>query len=267
MPTTWRAALGSLALVAGLAYAAIPQPRLEAEHVWSTLGDGVRVDWTALSVEVQRTANDPHAITDSKPSEQRAIDEVDAAFPDALNPLPVTPTRTLGEVRGRPIEAGQTGWEIARSSYAARGPVTVAGRAPILPLVSGWLREQAHAAPPRTFARPEQGQAVTGVVIDARGTDARPVVVPQVVGPAGEIVYDAFLWQDLAYSRAPVVWVPSAAAREAQVAGANPVFVRAVGGGLGTVDVDADGAAALRALVEGTVLGDGAFVIIVDRER
>jgi hypothetical protein len=254
------------ALSAGLAVAAIPQPRLEAEHVWSTLGDGARVDWTSLSVEVQRTANDPHAVTDSKPSEQRAIDDVDGAFPDAVNPLPVTPTRTLADVRGRPLEAGQTGWEIARSAYAARGPVTVTGRAPVLPLVSGWLREQAHPAPPRTPARPGDGAAVTGVVLDARGTRARPVVVPQVVGPAGEVVYDAFLWQDLAYSRAPVVWVPSAATREAQAAGPNPLFLRATGGGLGTVDVDAAGAAALRALGDGPVLGDGAFVIVVDRE-
>jgi hypothetical protein len=35
---------------------------------------------------------------------------------------------------------------------------------------------------------------------------------------------------------------------------------------LGTVDVDAAGAAALRALGDGPVLGDGAFVIVVDRE-
>ena len=104
------------------------------------------------------------------------------------------------------------------------------------------------------------------MVLDARGTGARPVVVPQVVGPGGEVVYDAFLWQDLAYSRAPVVWVPSAATREAQAAGVNPLFLRATSGSLGTVDVDAAGAAALRALGDGPVLGDGAFVIVVDRE-
>jgi hypothetical protein len=258
-------ALGA-GVVGGLSLAAIPQPRIEAEHVWTSPSEGVRIDWTSLSVEVQRTASDPHALTDSKPSEQRAIDEVDAALPDVLNGLHVTPDRTVSDARGRELQSDQTGWEIARTSYAARGPVTVTGRASVLPLVSGWLREQAHPAPPRSPVLLGGAQETTGVVLDARGTGVLPVVVPRVIGPSGEVVHDAFLWQDLAYSRAPVVWVPSAATREAQAAGVKPLFLRAIGGGLGTIEVDAATADKIRALAETSVLGDGAFVIVVDRE-
>jgi hypothetical protein len=243
------------------AWAAVPVAPAGASvlsPVKRPLGDGAVIDWTHLVLEVTAVGFDPLLKSDSKPLEQQAITKVDARISEVVSLVPVSPEETLGSVNPRAAQDAMAAWRVSESRYFDAGPVQVVGSLEIQPLAAGWQWQRAERSP-------EEVPGTTGIVIDARGKGVEPVLAPRVVDDAQALIYDGKLWKDVAYQRSPVVWVSDPAHPQAQAAGVQPMFLVAKGGGAGWIQLDADGAARLRAVAaSGRVLGDGALVIVVE---
>jgi hypothetical protein len=237
---------------------------VEDGHARRRFGDGTVLDWTSLELEASVRVSNSLSKMDNKPAEQEAMTRIDELMAELLGRVPVAPGLLLQEARADGLFVSASAWSVVETRYYAAGAVEVVGRAPILPLISGWQHARALvpvAAEPRAeIAGP------TGLVIDARGTPVQPVLAPHVVDETGTILVDGVLSRDVAFSRSPVTWVGSAVALQAQVAGDRPVFARAVGGGMGTIVLGPEGAAAVRAVHDRKFLRAGAVVVVVDAD-
>lgn len=246
----------SLLLVAALTVLSAAEP---AADVRRPLSAGASVNWTRLLVEVRAVGDDALQKLDSKPIEQRAIHAVDQRIGEDCAGVPLRADVRLGDVRERIRTDAMNAWRIIESRYHAAGQVEVVGTIELLPLFSPWQHQRSLAAP--VVDHP----GATGVLIDARGLGAGPVVAPRVLGPEGEVLYDGTVWKDVAWQRAPVVWVGDPAHPAAAAAGTEPAIFVAVGAALGEVQLSAADAARFKAEVVPTrALGDGAVVIVVD---
>ncbi len=217
------------------------------------------MNWSRMQVEVTAGAEDVNLAKDNRPLEQHAIVSVDGRVGAACSAVPLRSSVLLQDVVQGIEDTSRATWIIREGRYYRDGRVEVVGVVDVLPLVAGWSRSRA-ASPPTAGS-----DAPTGVVIDARGLDVDPVFAPRFRGPSGEVLYDSILWSDVAFSRAPVVWVSDPAHEAAARAGRSPIFFVAEGVLGGDLVLGAEDTAAFAARVEGArTLGDGTVVVVID---
>jgi hypothetical protein len=230
----------------------------EPTDVRRAIGQGVDVNWTRLEVEVVGRAVDPTLKLDSKPLEQRAISLIDERVGADCGRVPVRADALLSELAGKAATDARNGWSIREGRYYADGPVEIVGVVALQPLLAGWMRQRAVPGPPLA----EGG--VSGVLIDLRGQVIRPTYAPRVLGPEGEVLFDSVLWDDVAFLRAPVVWVSDPAHAEARRAGGSPAFFVATARDTDIVLSAEDAARFLAEVVPTRAIGDGSVVLVVD---
>ena len=230
----------------------------EMPDVRRSLGGGVVANWTELRLEVVGVAVDPTLALDTKPLEQRAITAIDARVGDDCARVPLRGEVTLADVAPRVAAEALNSWTISEGRYHENGVVEVVGVVELQPLAAGWMSKRAVPGPPLT------GEGATGVVVDLRGTGIRPTYAPVIVDKQGEVLYDSVLWADVAFLRAPVVWVSDPAHPEAQRAGASPSFFVASADGARIVLAPREAQRFRTEVVPTRMIGEGAVVLVVD---
>lgn len=242
------------------ATASTPSASLAPADVRRPLGDGAWVNWSRMRVEALGVAEDPKLAHDNRPLEQLAISTVDEAIGPACAKVRVRSNTDMSDVVSGVSSTVLATWTIAEGRYFRNGKVEVVGVVDILPLLAGWNRRRAQPAPDGGGHR-----GPTGLVVDARGHNVDPVFAPRVVDDKGELLYDSVLWNDSAFSHAPVVWVSDPAHPAAARAGADPMFVVLDRFAWGELALSASDSAQVRDQFVGSrVLGDGTVVVVVD---
>lgn len=228
------------------------------QPVRRSVGDRAVIDWSRLVLEVSASGFDPLLKSDSKPLEQQAISAIDARIGALAAEVPLRVDLRLGQASPHVVKDALAGWAVRESRYYAAGPVEVVGELDLQPVAALWLSQRA-VVPPATAEGP------SGVLIDARGRGVEPVLAPMLVDPAGGVLYDGTVFKDVAYARAPVVWVSDPAHPDAQRAGRDPAFFVAMGGGPGVVQLSEGDAVRFRGTVAvSRAIGEGNVVIVVD---
>lgn len=188
----------ALLAVVGCGCAAWAAPAEEAgfPSVVRRVGGG-EVDWTTLTLRV-RSASDLQvgAWKDRRMQEQDALDRLKPQVAAAARAVPVDPASTMGDrldagsELGLALEDGLGRWRIEETRYRAdAGGVEMAARLDL----REWVRpvlESAGAPTPPGVVGPE---GATGIVVDARGTDFEPCVLPEIVVQDGPPVLSAAL--------------------------------------------------------------------------
>ncbi|GFM37508.1 LPP20 family lipoprotein [Desulfovibrio psychrotolerans] len=179
--------------------------------------------------------------------------------------------RTAGQQAGgadgrTAVNEGTGGHDIAVPVVAS--PVTPVVPQPVVPGVQSPIAADMNSSVPRMAAVAQAGP-FTGVLIDARGLDARPALIPVVQDEPGSDVYGS----RLANRETAVQNGIAGYARTAEGAsvlgrvGANPAVIRPVGvrgkARTNLVVSEAD-AVLLRRLASEAVLGDCRVVIVLD---
>lgn len=242
--------------VAMMAWAGAAEPLADVRR---PLGDDAWVNWTTHRVEVVRGVGEPGIVTDSKPLEQQAIQEVTDALPQAVGRVPVTHERTAAALVGWDAARAARAWHVAESRYFSSGRVEVVGVVRLHETLAAWDTARSVSKPEAT------SEAFTGVVIDARGLDVVPSWAPIVRGPDALPLFEGVLWRHLAWETPPAVWVGDPAAPMASAAGAKPAFFVAAGWEEGAIvlsEADAQRFGNEVRTIAG--LGAGAVVIVVD---
>ena len=79
------------------------------------------------------------------------------------------------------------------------------------------------------------------------------------------MLWTGTLWEDVAYERAPVVYVSDAAHPAAMRAGNNPIFAKVTSADEGALQLAENDAVRVRtAFSQARTLGDGTVVVVVD---
>jgi hypothetical protein len=175
--------LGFVLLSAGCAAWASPSPADGFPAVVRRVGGG-EVDWTTLTLHV-RSASDLQvgAWKDRRMQEQDALDRLKPRVAAAARAVPVDPSTTMGDrldggaELALALEDGLGRWRIEETRYRAdAGGVEMAARLDL----REWVRPvlDAAGAPTPPAVLPPDGP--TGLVVDARGTDFEPCVLPEI---------------------------------------------------------------------------------------
>ncbi len=229
------------------------------EPVVVDLTDAVRVDWTALRVEVREAARHPTFRQDLTFAEQAALDKVAAQVPSAVEAVRVRDGVTadrLEDVGARALAA----WSVVETRYHRGGRVEVVGAVDLRPVLGPWMASRADVPP---SGADEDG--ASGIVLDARHTAVQPCYAPRLLGHDGEVRFDGEVWQDVATGTPPARWVSTPADPVAgQTAGDRPVFLSAASADGCALVLTADATAAWDAEVRGRrIAGEGRLVLVV----
>ncbi|MCO4747745.1 MAG: hypothetical protein KC912_23310 [Proteobacteria bacterium] len=221
------------------------------------------INWSELSVEVETRSHAGGAAT-RKSAEAEARKVLGPRLAGAARLVGVTTDITLGDLEegpalGASVATRMARWYVSEARYYSSGRVELVGELDLRELLKPWTLSGAEEAP----ARGEQ-PSYTGLIVDARGLDFEPVWAPSVRG-VGATLWTGTLWEDVAYERAPVVYVSDAAHPAAMRAGNNPMFVRAASAEPSVLELADDDAVRVRtAFSEARTLGDGTVVVVVD---
>lgn len=248
-----------IAILLSLAFAADGEP----DDVRTATGRGAWINWSDLSVEVE-AGSYAGGVATRKSAEAEARKVLGPRLASAAREAVVSGEITLGELEAGPalgesIKTRLARWHVSEARYYASGRVELVGELDLTELFKPWTLSNAEEAPSDS-AEP----AFTGLVLDARGQDFVPVWAPILAG--GEmILWSGALWEDVAYERAPAVYVSDAAHPAALRAGNNPLFATVVGTAEGTLQISDEDAVRVRtAFGRSRTLGDGKVVVVVD---
>lgn len=253
-----------LSLASAAAPELAPAPPSEVPNVEEVVGPGVRVDWSLLTLEVWTdTVGRPTQTLEAV--EQLGRREVDVAFQQSVGRVRVTSSSLLGQLVADPrlgaaVQSRLPRWNVTEAVYGTSGRVSLSASLSLQDLLQPWTLQIAKAgsAPPVDPADP------TGLLVDARGTGARPAFCPRLLDPDRRPLYAGELYEEQAVTLAPFLFVPDPAHPLAALAGASPVWVRAIEReGESDLVVDAAGAARIAELSD-TLLGRGRVVVVVD---
>lgn len=236
----------------------------EPEDVRQELSSGAWINWSQLTVEVEARAQSGGVAT-YKSAEAEARRVMGPRLATAARQVSVDGAVTLGDLEdgpamGESVATRMARWSVSEARYHASGKIELVGTLSLRELLKPWTLASALEAP----ASPDE-PAYTGLVIDARGLELSPVWAPTLQSDDAETLWNGTLWEDVAYERAPVVYVSDAAHPAAARAGNNPLFVRATAAEAGKLTLSDEDAVKLRtAFSRGRALGDGRVVLVVD---
>jgi len=198
------------------------------------LSSDARINWSWGRLEL----HGEHA--PSGTSRYRSAVEADAArrvsevVDEILGDVPITATVELDDLLdtevGKAAATRAHRWELAEAHYSSSGSVWLRGELSLATLLGPWISQQPKVAL-------SQGPA-TGLILDARGIDVRPVWAPELITVAGESLWDFRVTAVGKNPVAPVVWVSSAAHPAAARAGEQPLILRVMGTNEGRLVVD-----------------------------
>lgn len=165
----------------------------DVPDVIEQVGEGVTVNWTTLTVEVSGQGRSSR-VGRVNPVEELARREVDAALRQSIGRLRVAPDLSLNAVMsddriGASVRARAARWVVHEATYGTSGRVTLRASLELHDVLKPWLLKLARAAPVAsadTATPPDVSHS--GVLIDARGTRARPAYAPRIVSGSGEVL-------------------------------------------------------------------------------
>ncbi|MBU8897110.1 hypothetical protein DRW03_22200 [Corallococcus sp. H22C18031201] len=145
--------------------------------------------------------------------------------------IQVSATRTVGdemgrdEVRGR-VEGAIKGYKVVAKRYFSDSGVELDVEVPLAAITSALT---APASEPAIVLNADGARRYTGLVVDARGLNAKPVLAPRLVDAAGKALYGpAALSQEVRSTTAVASWMDSLdAAKKAALVGDKPLVVKA----------------------------------------
>lgn len=231
------------------------------------VGHGVRVNWTTLQLEVEASARG-QGTQSVQAVEVLARREVEAAVQQAVGSVRVTSDARVADLLAdegplaAAIRSRTSRWQVAEAVYGTTGKVTLRAELSLQELLKPWTTSIARAGVAPAPA-PETPTEPTGLLIDARGTGARPAYAVRLLDPAGQAVYAGELWEAQAVTLAPYRYVTDPAHPEAATAGARPVLLRAVEAREADLVLSAEDAARVAEVAE-RVLARGAVVVVLD---
>lgn len=246
--------------------AALSQDGEPADVRETLAGSDVVVNWTTLSLEVSATG--VGGATESiKAVEELAQRDADAGIRQGVARVRVGVDRMVAQLQevpefGPALEARISRWEAVETRYHSSGKVEVDAELSLIDLLK-----------PYTLARAKQPGAgdgpqarYTGLVVDARGTDALPAWSPRLLASNGEVLWDGTVWEDVAIASAPAVFVSDPAHPASARAGEDPLFLRVDGANGPELTLTPEDSQRFRTSLGGTarILGEGTVVVVVD---
>lgn len=205
----WAAAAISAAMILSLAGVAIGQEKVSASEWVEQVGTKGAVNWTEGYIEAvgigappQRYIGTPQA----RPNALRAA-QVDAYrnMLEVVNGVRVDSTTTIrdftveSDVINTQVQGMVKGAKTMKQEYLSDGTVEVTVRMPLAGnfasvIVPKILEKRKVAPPPATPPSPAATPAstpevFTGLVVDARGIQARPAMSPRIIDEKGQEVY------------------------------------------------------------------------------
>ncbi|TNE89242.1 MAG: hypothetical protein EP330_12450 [Deltaproteobacteria bacterium] len=227
------------------------------------LGSGAWINWSDLTVEVEARAQ-AGGVATFKSAEAEARRVLGPRLAAAARQVSVDGKVTLGDLEegpamGESVATRLARWSVGEARYHASGRIELVGQLDLRELLKPWTLASAVEAP----ENPDE-PAYTGLVIDARKIAIEPTWTVELTTDEGEILWEGSLWEDVAYERAPVVYVSDAAHEAAGRAGNNPLFLTAGDATPGRVMLGDGEVVKLRtALSRSRILGDGRIVVVV----
>jgi hypothetical protein len=224
---------------------------------------GVTVNWTDLTLHasgVGRTGG----TEGRKAIEQLARREVEASMRQGSGRIPVTVDRSLDDLRSvkelaDSLQARVSRWVVTEARYFASGNVELDAELSLQDLLKPYTLKSAEPVPER-LSQPD----FSGLLIDARGTRARPAWAPRVLDPSGEVLFGGGVWSEHAVSAIPVVYVSDPAHAAARRVGDRPFVVVADGArGPDLVLSEADAKRFRSTMTDAEVLGMGSVVVVL----
>lgn len=191
------------------------------------VGSGLEVDWTEQVLRA-RASTRAHGTEDTKALEELARRELQVGMEQGAGRILLAQGETLGAALeggslGRALKSRVARWEVVEATYYASGRVGLVAELALQDLLKPWTL--AHAQPVEPA---ERAPNYTGLVVDARGSGATPAWSPRVLADDGEeLLYDGTLWEEVAVTHTPVLYVGDPAHPAATRAGERPMFVRA----------------------------------------
>jgi hypothetical protein len=199
--------------------------------------------------------------------EELARRDADAGIRQGVARILVTTARAVSELQevpefGAALQARTSRWRASETRYFASGKVEVDAGLSLIDLLKPYTLATAVTEPVSDGRQPR----FTGLVIDARGTDAICVWAPRLISAQGEVLYEGVLWEDAAVDQAPVIYVSDPAHPAATRAGDEPIFLRAVTAEGADLVLSPEDTQRFRtsSLVGASVLGQGSVVVVVD---
>ncbi len=250
-------------LLAGLA--------LGFDPVVEQLSEG-RIDWTSLKLLASAEGVPSSGVLiNLETLEGDARQRLGPRMLAMAREVRVTSTLTAGDLLDAKdavadrIDDNLALWEVFEVRYYTSGGVEMEGELPL----QAWLRPALVSLAAGKDRTAPPAAPTTGLVVDARGLDVSPAVAPQLLDASGAALYGIGSVTPLAASqRAPAVYVTDPAdVAAARRAGAQPLFVRAVGVREGTDLVldPADAGRLAQAAGDAPFLLQGNVVVVVDK--
>lgn len=237
----------------------------EPADVRQPLAAGAVINWTTLVLEVEATGRGG-ATESNRAVEELARRDADAGVRQGVPRIQVSFDRTVGDLQRVPefsgaLKARSARWWAAETRYHTSGRVEVDARLSLHELLKPYTL--ATAKPYEAGDEPQP--RFTGVVVDARGTQAEPAWSPGILSATGEVLYEGVVWEEVAVEVAPVIYVSDPAHPAAARAGDDPIFLRADGAeGARVVLTPEDSQRFRTTLGHARLLGEGKLVIVVD---
>ena len=206
----WAAAAIAAAMILCLAGAAVSQDKVSASEWVEKIGNMGSVNWTDGYIEAvgigappQRSIGTPQA----RPMALRAA-QVDAYrnMLEVVNGVRVDSTTTIrdftveSDIINTQVQGMVKGAKTMKQEYLSDGTVEVTVRMPLsgnfASVIVPRILEKRQAAPmpaaaqaPTTPPPASGGEVFTGLVVDARGIQARPAMSPRIIDEKGREVY------------------------------------------------------------------------------
>ncbi|MBX2801201.1 MAG: hypothetical protein KTR31_26215 [Myxococcales bacterium] len=194
-----------------------------------SLGAGVQVNWTVMELQIEASTRSL-ATGSVEAVEQLARREVEAAVQQTVGDIPVTGSLDLGEVLedaaiGVAVQARTSRWRVRETTYGQSGRVRLVAALSLQDLLKPWVLTRTVAAPP-SGSDDLQRRAYTGLLLDARGSSARPAYAPRIIDPAAGVLFQAELEEAIAVREPPFRFVTDPGHPASMVAGARPLVIR-----------------------------------------
>lgn len=237
----------------------------DLEDYREDIGGGAVVNWTTLTLEVSKTAQGRGVGATRKVVEASARSDLGEQVQSAVGGVHVARDIDVNDLLRDPdlmeiVGSRSVRWAVGETRYYSSGRIEVVAEIELLDLLKPYSMHVQHVRP-QIVRQP----AITGVVIDARGSGAQPVWAPIVQSPGGRVLWDGALWSDAAAGTTPVFWLPDPAHSAIVRVGPEPMVVRATGGDRGTLVLDEMDAVRFRTALDGSdVLRAGAIAVILD---
>lgn len=230
-----------------------------------------RVDWA--TGQVRASGGGPPDFKALNPAQARggaerlARAQAEAGLLEQLKALPVDGARELRELLAREdarkrVEALVRGATVASKRYFTDGGVVLELAVPLSALNDV---VDPDVAPRRQVGSPDGDATYSGLILDARGLGARPVLAPRVLGEGGAVLYSVNTLSRDARARVSVAeWARKLeAAKASRRAGDKPLVVKPAGVEGAELRLSPEDVKRLSALEAG-FLTDGRVVVVHD---